>query len=57
MEWVRNRAASREFERFAAEASDALLHTGFLMTGNAAAGAAGTGCGRWTTPPPMPAGF
>jgi RNA polymerase sigma-70 factor (sigma-E family) len=35
MEWVRNRAASREFERFAAGASDALLHTGFLMTGNA----------------------
>jgi RNA polymerase sigma-70 factor (sigma-E family) len=35
MEWVRNRAASREFERFAAEASDSLLRTGFLMTGNA----------------------
>src|ERR1700734_592426 len=35
MEWVWNRAASREFERFAAGASDALLHTGFLMTGNA----------------------
>ncbi len=35
MEWVRNRAASREFERFAAEASDPLLRTGFLMTGNA----------------------
>ena len=34
MEWVRNRAASREFERFAAEASDSLLRTGFLMTGN-----------------------
>jgi RNA polymerase sigma-70 factor (sigma-E family) len=34
MEWVRNGAASREFERFAAEASDALLRTGFLMTGN-----------------------
>jgi hypothetical protein len=33
MEWVRNRAASREFERFAAEASDPLLRTGFLMTG------------------------
>ena len=29
MEWVRNGAASREFERFAAEASDALLRTGF----------------------------
>ena len=35
MEWVRNKAASREFERFAAEASDPLLRTGFLMTGNA----------------------
>lgn len=35
MEWVWNRAASREFERFAAGASDALLRTGFLMTGNA----------------------
>jgi DNA-directed RNA polymerase specialized sigma24 family protein len=35
MEWVRNKAASREFERFAAEASGPLLRTGFLMTGNA----------------------
>src|SRR5580692_2092894 len=35
MEWVRNRAASREFERFVAEASDPLLRTGFLMTSNA----------------------
>jgi RNA polymerase sigma-70 factor (sigma-E family) len=35
MEWIRNRAAGREFERFTAEASDPLLHTGFLMTGNA----------------------
>lgn len=35
MEWVRNKAADREFERFAAEASDPLLRTGFLMTGNA----------------------
>jgi RNA polymerase sigma factor (sigma-70 family) len=34
MEWVRNTATSREFERFAAEASDPLLRTGFLMTGN-----------------------
>jgi RNA polymerase sigma-70 factor (sigma-E family) len=34
MEWVRNTAANREFERFAAEASDPLLRTGFLMTGN-----------------------
>lgn len=36
MEWVRNTTANnREFERFAAEASDRLLRTGFLMTGNA----------------------
>ena len=35
MELVRSKAASREFERFAAEASDSLLRTGFLMTGNA----------------------
>jgi RNA polymerase sigma-70 factor (sigma-E family) len=35
MEWIRNRAASREFERFAAEVSESLLYTGFQMTGNA----------------------
>src|ERR1700685_1091108 len=35
MEGGRTTAASREFERFAAGASDALLHTVFLMTGNA----------------------
>lgn len=35
MELVRNKAASREFERFTAGASDSLLRTGFLMTGNA----------------------
>jgi RNA polymerase sigma-70 factor (sigma-E family) len=35
MEWIRNRGASREFERFAAEASDSLLYTGFQMTDNA----------------------
>src|SRR5271154_486866 len=35
MEWARNRAASREFERFTAQASESLLRTGFLMTGNA----------------------
>jgi hypothetical protein len=68
MEWVRNRAASREFERFVAEASDPLLRTGFLMTGNAKDAenlsrtrcygwrAAGAGCGRWTIRLPMPAG-
>jgi RNA polymerase sigma-70 factor (sigma-E family) len=35
MEWIRNRGASREFERFAAEASGSLLFTGFQMTDNA----------------------
>ncbi len=35
MEWVRNRAASREFERFAAGVSGSLLYTGFQLTGNA----------------------
>ncbi len=35
MEWVRNTTANREFERFAAGASDPLLRAGFLMTGNA----------------------
>jgi RNA polymerase sigma-70 factor (sigma-E family) len=35
MEWARNATANREFERFAAEVSDPLLRTGFLMTGNA----------------------
>jgi RNA polymerase sigma-70 factor (sigma-E family) len=35
MELVRSKAASREFERFAAEASDSLLRTGFLISGNA----------------------
>jgi RNA polymerase sigma-70 factor (sigma-E family) len=35
MEWARNKTANREFERFAAQVSDPLLRTGFLMTGNA----------------------
>jgi RNA polymerase sigma-70 factor (sigma-E family) len=35
MEWARNTTANREFERFAAEVSDSLLRTSFLMTGNA----------------------
>ena len=35
VEWVRSGVASREFERFATEASELLLRTGFLMTGNA----------------------
>jgi hypothetical protein len=33
MEWARDTTANREFERFAAEVSDRLLRTGFLMTG------------------------
>ena len=35
MEWAREAAAKRQFERFAAEASDTLLRTGYLMTGDA----------------------
>lgn len=35
MELARSKVASREFESFAVEASDSLLRTGFLMTGNA----------------------
>jgi RNA polymerase sigma-70 factor (sigma-E family) len=35
MEWITNRGASREFERFAAEVSGSLLFTGFQMTDNA----------------------
>lgn len=35
MEWVWNRGATREFERFAAEVSESLLYTGFQMTDNA----------------------
>ena len=35
MEWARNTAANREFERFATGVTDPLLRTGFLMTGNA----------------------
>jgi RNA polymerase sigma-70 factor (sigma-E family) len=35
MEWVRDAAAKRQFEGFAAEASDPLLRTGYLMTGDA----------------------
>jgi RNA polymerase sigma-70 factor (sigma-E family) len=34
MEWIGSTAAKREFERFVAEASDPLLRTGYLMTGN-----------------------
>jgi RNA polymerase sigma-70 factor (sigma-E family) len=34
MECAGNTTANREFERFAAEVSDPLLRTGFLMTGN-----------------------
>ncbi len=35
MEWARETAAKRQFEGFAAEASDTLLRTGYLMTGDA----------------------
>ncbi len=35
MDWVRHKAAEREFDCFAAESWDPLLRTGYLMTGNA----------------------
>lgn len=35
MEWAREAAAKRQFEGFAAAASDNLLRTGYLMTGDA----------------------
>jgi RNA polymerase sigma-70 factor (sigma-E family) len=35
MEWVGDVAVKRQFERFAAETSDLLLRTGYLMTGDA----------------------
>ena len=34
MEWVRDAASKRQFEGFAAEASDTLFRTGYLMTGD-----------------------
>ena len=34
MEWVRGAASKRQFEGFAAEASDTLFRTGYLMTGD-----------------------
>ena len=34
MEWVSDAASKRQFEGFAAEASDTLFRTGYLMTGN-----------------------
>ena len=34
MEWVGDVAVKRQFERFAAETSDLLLRTGYLMTGD-----------------------
>ena len=34
MDWVGNAAAQRQFEDFAAGASDSLLRTGYLMTGD-----------------------
>src|SRR5580658_6668456 len=35
MEWASETAAKRQFEGFAAEVSDTLLRTGYLMTGDA----------------------
>ncbi len=35
MEWARDAAAKYQFEGFAAKASDTLLRTGYLMTGDA----------------------
>src|SRR5580700_11170818 len=35
MDWVSDAASKRQFEGFAAEASDTLLRTGYLMTGDA----------------------
>lgn len=35
MDWVGHRSSKREFDRFAAEAWDPLLRTGYLMTGDA----------------------
>jgi hypothetical protein len=61
-------AAQREFERFAAEASDALFRTGYLMTGDVrdtedlsrrrscGSPSGGAGSGRWSTQPPTPGG-
>jgi RNA polymerase sigma factor (sigma-70 family) len=34
MDWVRDAVSKRQFESFVAEASDPLLRTGFLTTGN-----------------------
>ena len=34
MDWVRDAASKRQFESFVAEASDPLLHIGYLMTGD-----------------------
>ena len=34
MEWARDAASKRQFEGFAAEASDTLFRTGYLMTGD-----------------------
>jgi len=35
MDWVSDAASKRQFEVFAAAASDSLLRTGYLMTGDA----------------------
>ena len=69
MGWGSGTALKRGFECFAAEASDALFRTGYLMTGDVrdtedlvqetflrVAPSGGAGCGRWTIRPPTPAG-
>jgi DNA-directed RNA polymerase specialized sigma24 family protein len=67
MDWVSDAASKRQFEVFAAAASDSLLRTGYLMTGDVRDAedlvqetflrwpGGGTGCGRWIIRPPTPA--
>jgi DNA-directed RNA polymerase specialized sigma24 family protein len=68
MEWASVAAAKRQFEAFAAEVSDTLLRTGYLMTGDARdaedlvqetflrVARCGTKYGRWIIRRPMLAG-
>jgi DNA-directed RNA polymerase specialized sigma24 family protein len=68
MDWARDAAAKRQFENFAAGASETLLRTGYLVTGDAGEAedlvqetflrspGVGARCGRWITRAPMPAG-
>jgi hypothetical protein len=48
MDWVSDAASKRHFESFAAEASESLLRTGYLMTGDAILG--GGQAGRSSPP-------